>query len=657
MAQTGRARRIAADFLREQMQMDGIKSSMLSQIFHEEPPPLDTFLYDPKYLNHLRPTLPSPDESGYPFKLSPIQWEFVRNFEQIFRPELYIAMVEEFGEYWAPLPMKNMFVAAWGKGSGKDTTVRIGFTRLASLLQHLKSPQGYFNMASTDPIHFLNVAATAPQARRAFFDPMKKLFKNNKHLSEFFYGDDPAEGANQIRLKNDIYIISGNSMAENQEGLNILAGVADEISAFKVAEEFRDKGGGRQNRGAEAIVSFLRSSSSSRFPDTYKVAQISFPRFQGDAIEKAMAQGRESLKANGVDSQWYVSGPHATWEVKPTVTKANFKEHYEEDPEMAMTMYECKPPKSTNTFIRNEAAIDSAFETVKKEPIEVEYYWGLPPDRADVPDGLEAREGWQVQFRYSDDFYPIPGALYAMHGDMAIKGDRAGIAMSHVSSWQNSGEDDERPIITNDFVFTFESDLSDREHPREVQIRWYRQLIWELIDRGFPIEIVTYDQFQSFDMVQTLNTYGIDSGLLSLDRNDKVYQTVKDVILDGRLSGYRTDPALDPLVVRELKRLRRVGKKVDHLPGQSKDAADALAGSVYNAIELGGEEDASESNSADAMYATSAMDVTMYTSSHDRAQLEQGMFGGFAMGGMDNPFSPHGGGSGGNLFEPPSHRY
>lgn len=345
MAQTGRARRIAADFLREQMQMDGIKSSMLSQIFHEEPPPLDTFLYDPKYLNHLRPTLPSPDESGYPFKLSPIQWEFVRNFEQIFRPELYIAMVEEFGEYWAPLPMKNMFVAAWGKGSGKDTTVRIGFTRLASLLQHLKSPQGYFNMASTDPIHFLNVAATAPQARRAFFDPMKKLFKNNKHLSEFFYGDDPAEGANQIRLKNDIYIISGNSMAENQEGLNILAGVADEISAFKVAEEFRDKGGGRQNRGAEAIVSFLRSSSSSRFPDTYKVAQISFPRFQGDAIEKAMAQGRESLKANGVDSQWYVSGPHATWEVKPTVTKANFKEHYEEDPEMAMTMYECKPPQ------------------------------------------------------------------------------------------------------------------------------------------------------------------------------------------------------------------------------------------------------------------------------------------------------------------------
>ena len=654
MAQTSRARRIAAEMLREQLQMDGIKSSELSTVFKEEPPDLETFLYDHKYLNHLRPTIPTPDESGYAFRVSPIQFDFLRNFEQVFKPELYIAMVEEFGEQWAPKPMKNMFALSWGKGSGKDTTVRIGFTRIASLLQYLHSPQGYFNMASTDPIHFLNVAATAPQARRAFFDPMKKLFKYNKHLSEFFYGDDPAEGSNQIRLKNDIYIISGNSMAENQEGLNLLAGVADEISAFKVAEEFRDKGGGRQNRGAEGIISFLRYSSSSRFPDTYKVAQISYPRFQGDAIEKAVAQGRESIKANGDASQWYVSGPYATWEVKPTVTKADFREHYEEDPEMAATMYECKPPKSTNTFIRNEAAIDTCFETVKPDPIEVEYYWGLPPMRDDVPDTVAPREGWQVQFHYRDDFYPIPGAIYGMHGDMAIKGDRAGIAMSHVSSWSTgTSGDDERPTITNDFVFTFESDLTDRDRPREVQIRWYRQLIWELIDRGFPIEKVTFDQFQSFDMGQILNTYGIDSGLLSLDRNDKVYQTLKDIILDNRLIGYRNDPALDPLVVRELKRLRKVGKKVDHLPGQSKDASDALAGSVFNAIELGGEEYLGDSGEDYLNSSPGPTEMAMYYSSSSRSSLEDTMFGG-GTSNTHNPFSPYG--SGGNPFEVP-HRY
>ena len=46
--------------------------------------------------------------------------------------------------------------------------------------------------------------------------------------------------------------------------------------------------------------------------------------------------------------------------------------------------------------------------------------------------------------------------------------------------------------------------------------------------------------------------------------------------------------------MRELSRLRRTGKKVDHLPSFSKDASDALAGSVYNAVAAGGEEDTEE---------------------------------------------------------------
>ena len=925
--------RIAADFLREQLQMDGIKSSELASVFKEEPPALDRFLYSPDYLNSLRPTIPRPDEHGYEFRLGPVQWDFLRSFEQIFLPELYIAMVEEFGEEWAPRPMKNMFAACWGKGSsdpetpiynrkngtwtklrdfkagpvaavdsnetgnvivstgtdsfkegegrmftvttnsgkkmkvweghrfmalgrdvptwerlwdlhvgdhiavastlpepeniielpdwevekvgltvgadtkhipeeffslsnrqiallvsrlidtdgwvsidntvevgfctaseqladdyinlllrlgviaskstkrvkydgevrsyfqvrvraihrakklleqltlldkesarlealawiessnkgrksihgdvewdriesieysgwgeywtlsvdgpanyisnggivdhnsGKDTIVRLGFTRIASLLSHMNSPQGYFNMPSSDAIHMLNVASTAPQARRAFFDPMKTLFKNNKHLASFFYGDDPADGSNQIRLKNDICILSGNSLAESQEGLNLIAGVADEISAFKVAEEFRDPGL-RQSRGAEGIVRFLRSSSASRFPQTYKVAQISFPRFEGDAILKAIAQGKTSIKEKGDRSEWFVSGPHATWEVKPGVTRADFDGHYETDPESADAMYGCRPPKTTNSFIRDEITVNSAFETVQDEPIEVEYYWGLPPSSENTAHSeLQPREGWQVQFNFHEDLVPIPGALYCLHGDLAISGDRAGVAMSHVKEYRTQNEDEERPVIKNDFVFAFESDLKDRDYPREVQIRWYRQLVWELVSRGFEIDTVTFDQFQSTDMMQTLNSYGIQSGLLSLDRNDKVYQTLKDVILDGRLIGYRVEESVDTLAISELKRLRRVGRKVDHLQGQSKDASDALAGSVFNAILVGGEEDQTSNDGS-----FSAVDAAMYPDAGPSTPL------GYrepppVLGGTGNPFG------GANPFAPSDNRY
>lgn len=501
------------------------------------------------------------------------------------------------GEYWTTtVDGPSCYISNFGildHNSGKDTTVRIGFARIASLLGHMKDPQSYFRMASFDSIHMLNVASNAQQARDAFFNPMKKLFLQNKYLSGLFHGDDPAEGANRLKLTNNTLIISGNSLAESQEGLNLIASVADEVSAFKTAEEYGVRGDGRAPRGADAIVNLLRSSGSSRFPETYKVAQISYPRFSGDAIEKAIRTGNQSIKQYGEDkSPWFVSGPYATWEVKPGARREHFQAHYDEDPEAAASMYECKPPKAVNRFIRDDTAIEAAFSTIKSEPIEVEYYWGLPPNLPEEGSTLTPVEGWQVKFDFTSDLVPVDGYLYGLHGDMAIVGDRAGIAMSHVSDWLPDGDDlSERPVVTNDFVFTFEADFSDPERPREIQIRWYRQLIWELIERGFYIGTVTFDQFQSTDMTQTLKMYGMDAGLLSLDRNDKVYQTFKDVLLDGRLVSYRQSASEEPLVVTEIKRLRKVKRKVDHPPRGSKDAADALAGSVFNAIQLGGGED------------------------------------------------------------------
>ncbi len=55
---------------------------------------------------------------------------------------------------------------------------------------------------------------------------------------------------------------------------------------------------------------------------------------------------------------------------------------------------------------------------------------------------------------------------------------------------------------------------------------------------------------------------------------------------DGRLEGYWREE-----VVTEIQRLSLLRNgRVDHPPGGSKDEADALAGAVAGAIELGGDE-------------------------------------------------------------------
>lgn len=592
MPRHGYIRRIAADMLREDIQSDGVPAGELTSIFEREPAPLKEFVESGSYL-------------GNP-PLGVIQYDFVRHLEQIYRPDLYPAMVEEFGEEWMPVRFVNFLVAQWGKGAGKDHCCRIGVTRAADLLSCLRSPQEYFNKPPQDEIHIINVAASADQARRAFFSPMKKLFVSNEYLAQYFRHDyRPGEMATSIRLKKGIELVSGHSMAETQEGLNIIVAIADEISAFKTQQELERSGrvleGRSASNSAEGIVKVLHTSARTRFPESFKLAQISYPRFRGDAIQQATMTGRENIRRHGEESQYYVSGPFPTWEVNPGVaSKDYFQSDYEEDSETAKAMYECDPPAAVNRFMRNDIAIYAAFYEERPDPIEVEYFWGLPEHPVESSLAPPEKPSWQVRFHFNPGFYAMDGALYALHGDLAISGDRAGVAMSHVRSQverlPNRSYDDDllepRPIIRNDFVFGFEANLnavhpdSGDPAPREIQIRWYRQLVWELMARGFYVASATFDNFQSEDMVQILESRGVVSGKLSLDRNDKVYQTFKDVVYDNRLESYNR-----PLVVDEVRRLRKLPNgKIDHPDGGSKDESDALAGSVWGAIEVGGDE-------------------------------------------------------------------
>ena len=263
--------RVIADMLREQYQTDGTPTGMLGDIFEREPVNLTTFITGRAYLRNPR--------------LSDIQYEFVRMVEQIYRPETYIAMVEQFGAHWAPLPMKHMMVLEWGKGSGKDSVCRLGVTRAADLLMCLRNPQEYYGMPDQDDIHLINVAASADQARRAFFAPMKRLFVTKPHLAQHFRtGEPPGEMATSIRLKKGVELISGHSLTDTQEGLNVLIGIADEISAFRTKDELAGgltHGDGREAKTAEGIVKMLRTSARTRFPDVFKVVLISYPRFAG----------------------------------------------------------------------------------------------------------------------------------------------------------------------------------------------------------------------------------------------------------------------------------------------------------------------------------------------------------------------------------------
>ncbi len=299
-----------------------------------------------------------------------------------------------------------------------------------------------------------------------------------------------------ITYDKNIECISGHSDAETQEGLNLMLGIADEIDAFKSKKEIvvrRTSTAREPTKSAESILDMLESSAISRFPDVFKNVRISYPRYLGSMIQQLTVEARADLKKNKDKSFHYVSGPLATWEVNPLRKgKEDFAKVYAKDPVMARSRYECKPARAVNPYFRNHIAVDSVFEDVPP-PIVVTY----------KRDG----ESWVPEYQFAADFKPIVGAVYAMHADLAIVGDKAGVAMSHVVKFQEferilegtEGEDvpfsERRPIIKTDFVIAYEADITENP-PREIQIRWVRQLAFALLQRGFKIKQLTFDNFQ-----------------------------------------------------------------------------------------------------------------------------------------------------------------
>lgn len=601
----------------------------------EEPVPLTQFVQDKGYL-------------GQP-ALSEIQYDAVRHAERIFYEPTYALLSassdKQIRLYWSePVRMVNFLELEWGKGGGKDHVCRVSSLRIAYLLLCLPSPQAYYAMPEQDTIHMLNVASNSKQASKAFFKPMREMVRRQGGWFARQGGIEAIEATGRrgvgqsevlqdtIRFPKKVEAVSGHSDADAQEGLNLILGLADEIDAFPRAEELaryhQATARGESSRSAEAIVNMLGSSARTRFPLIFKNIHISWPRYLGSMIQTLVASAEEDIQEKGERSRYYISGPHPSWRVNPRIQvpcgekhqsyaddcelcyaacKELFEDDYKKDPPKAAAMYEARPSRAINPYFANELVVKAAFPQVPQAPVVAGY----------------ERDGrsYRPVYTFSSAFRPLVGAQYAMHFDLATSGDRAGACIAHVAQWQTHevlGYDEEqgevrlfeeRPVVRVDALFAYESDKR-LQPPREIQIRWARLLVMELIRQGWAIRLVTFDGFESADTRQILTLqHGVETAVVSTDRStslksgekpsgvqgEALWKSLGDLFAEDRI----TVPGFGDqheLAQHELLALSRMPNgKVDHPPGGSKDLADALAGAAAGALFLGGQEESQQS--------------------------------------------------------------
>jgi hypothetical protein len=533
--------------------------ALQNDLFSEVPVRLETFLYDKAYL-------------GLDIILSPLQIEIVRRGSQILnKPTLEEIYKKEIDYQDIIKPYCRELILAIGKSSGKDLMSQLICCYIVYQLLCLKNPAGYFGKPEDDNIDIVNVAINAKQAASVFF----KGFKTRVKKCPWFAGKFTAR-ATDIEFDHSITVHSLNSEGEGTEGLNILVAVLDEIDGFDENDPDTPK--------AKKMYKTLRGTVASRFDKNGKVLLLSFPRTKdgfilkhyNEAIAEKITLNKshvfkldselpDDIQGNEFTVQWeedeilHYKFDHVwalrapTWVVNTTKTPDMFKMEFYDDVDDALTRYAaCPGENGEGTWFRSKDKIDAAFKR---------------------PNGINNVTGvYEIQIK------PEKNTLYFVHVDLARVQDNCGIAVAHVEKWQKAiydADNEVSPYVIVDIVKYWKPDRN-----RPVDFADVRDFIIDLNRQGFNIKKVTFDRWNSDQIMKTLEDIGINSEKLSVDRDH--YSEL--ALLMGQ---YMIEGPDVELLRDELKRLVVLPNgKIDHTNKSSKDLSDAVAGAVFNAISL-----------------------------------------------------------------------
>lgn len=269
-----------------------------------------------------------------------------------------------------------------------------------------------------------------------------------------------------------------------------------------------------------------------------------------------------------------------------------FWDKFTTDPETALKIFGSIPSEAQEPYIRKQNTIIPDWDL--ESPL-------LPTTKP--TDWL--REDIDFDELVSDSFKPASGGSYYIHVDLSQKFDATGLGMVYKSGQDRSllNQGDKKPEHAYLYDLAL---LLQIKAPKggEIDFRQVRRIIYWLKDtRGFKIEQVTYDGFQSVDSRQELNRRGIKADIYSLDRNLKGYSTLKDTLYSGRFffapahgqtpettkeELYAMAEAGDPYAVLQVELMQLEilnGKKVDHPKGGSKDCADGATGALAKCVQ------------------------------------------------------------------------
>lgn len=234
----------------------------------------------------------------------------------------------------------------------------------------------------------------------------------------------------------------------------------------------------------------------------------------------------------------------ATWHLNPKVTFHSLAPEFRKNPVLAWRNYGSVVAFSIQSAVKDKQVILAHTNTLRENPWDV------------------SRETFQPWFRGR------PGRRYFLHFDLSKNRDATGIALVH-------REDNLIPVV--DFMHRVQAPFG-----KDINYAYLRDtFVYGLTGRGFAIQQITYDQWQSVETRQVLAEKGYLTDEVSAEKSTGPYDTLIEQVLTKALDYYE-----HPAFRRELEELRLIdGKKYDHPKLGSKDVSDAVACALWSCLQ------------------------------------------------------------------------
>lgn len=457
-----------------------------------------------------------------------------------------------------------------GRGSSKTTVFSAGVSaHQAHRILSAPNPHALFKLAALKPLRIQNVATSSDQAGE-FFDAFVNLIGRVKWFDGRY--SPPIKG--MMKFGPHLWAEKTSSNSRSTRGRDTVVYVHDEVA-------FNDKTDGP--RSDKALYTAIRAAVKTRAKGLGLIVLGSSPAEADGVLYDLYCQAVEGKLENSIVLQL------ASWEMIPGQVKDDYAEEYRKDPDIAEMEYGAQFYTGAKLLLPGIKEKMPAFEANYKliTQSDAPLIW-IP--RPSDPD--ELKEHRRKQRRHSR----------VIHIDTSEGFDRLALSMQHVRG--------NRVVIDLMRVW-------DREVGYTKELIPFIRKLKEYV----PIDQVSFDQFDSHQLIQDLQDMGINAVKTPFTQayNDEIARNFRNAVMEGLLAtysvpqeihrnltsildkgGWEDDDKLWPYVSmailhREMEVIKKVvkGRYVSAEaptagPVQHDDAFDAAAACLVQALILNG---------------------------------------------------------------------